>query len=98
MAEAAAQLQRGLDQLALLSDNPDRQREELDLRSSLGAALLVVKGYGAPEAGQAYVRARELWEQLGFPSEFLRVPFGQSLYHVNRSEFDVARWLRVCCG
>lgn len=93
MAEAAAQLQRGLDQLALLSDNPDRQREELELRSSLGAALLVVKGYGAPEAGQAYVRARELWEQLGFPSEFLRVPFGQSLYHVNRSEFDVAQSL-----
>jgi predicted ATPase len=93
MAEAAAQLQRGLDQLALLSDNPDRQRKELELRSSLGAALLVVKGYGAPEAGQAYARARELWEQLGFPSEFLRVPFGQSLYHVNRSEFDVAQSL-----
>jgi class 3 adenylate cyclase/tetratricopeptide (TPR) repeat protein len=65
MAEAAAQYQKGLDQLALLSDNPDRQREELELRSSLGAALLVVKGYGAPEAGQAYVRARKLWEQLG---------------------------------
>jgi TolB-like protein/class 3 adenylate cyclase/predicted ATPase len=93
MAEAAAQYQKGLDQLALLSDNPDRQREELELRSSLGAALLVVKGYGAPEAGQAYVRARELWEQLGCPSEFLRVPYGQSLYHMNRGEFDVAQSL-----
>jgi TolB-like protein/class 3 adenylate cyclase/predicted ATPase len=93
MAEAAAQYQKGLDQLALLSNNPDRQREELELSSSLGAALLVVKGYGAPEAGQAYARARELWEQLGSPSEFLRVPYGQSLYHMNRCEFDVAQSL-----
>jgi len=93
MAEAAAQYQKGLDQLALLSDNPDRKRQELELRSSLGAALLVVKGYGAPEAGQAYIRARELWEELGSPSEFLRVPYGQSLYHMNRSEFDMAQSL-----
>jgi predicted ATPase len=93
MAEAAAQLQKGLDQLALLSDNPERQREELELRSSLGAALLAIKGYAASETGHAYTRARELWEQLGSPSEFLRVPYGQSLYHMNRNEFDVAQSL-----
>ena len=38
MAEAAAQLQKGLDQLALLPDNRERQRQELELRSALGAA------------------------------------------------------------
>jgi len=93
MAEAAAQFQKGLDQLALLPDGPERQRKELEFHSSLGAALLVVKGYGAPEAGKAYARARELCEQLGSPLEFLRVPFGQSVYHLNRSEFDLARSL-----
>jgi len=55
--------------------------------------LLAIKGYAAPETGHAYTRARELWEQLGSPSEFLRVPYGQSLYHMNRSEFDVAQSL-----
>jgi predicted ATPase len=35
MAEAAAQLQKGLDQLARLPDNPDRQRRELEFRSAL---------------------------------------------------------------
>ncbi|MBV8738061.1 MAG: AAA family ATPase, partial [Alphaproteobacteria bacterium] len=39
MAEAAAQYQRALDQLALLPDSPQRQRQELEFRSALGAAL-----------------------------------------------------------
>jgi len=90
MAEAAAQLQKGLDQLALLPDTPERQRQELELRSSQGAVLFVLKGHAAPETGQAYGRARELWEQLGSSSEFLRIPYGQSRYHVVRGEFDLA--------
>jgi len=90
MAEAAAQLQKALDGLALLPDSPERQRQELELRSSQGAVLFVLKGHGAPETGRAYARARELWEQLDFPSEFLRVPYGQSRYHVVRGEFDLA--------
>src|ERR1700736_3302843 len=90
MAEAAAQFQKGLDQLALLPDTPERQRQELEIRSSLGAVLLLVKGFAAPETGQANARARELWEQLGSPSEFLQVPYGQSAYHTFRGEFDLA--------
>jgi predicted ATPase len=98
MAEAAAQLQKGLDQLALLPDDRKRQRQELELRSALGAALLAVKGFAAPETGQAYARARELWEQLGSPSEFLRIPYGQSLHHMVSGEFDLAQRLtRICC-
>jgi hypothetical protein len=41
----------------------------------LGAVLNAVKGFAAPEPGHAYARARELWEQLGSPSEFLQVPY-----------------------
>jgi predicted ATPase len=93
MAEAAAQLQKGLDQLALLPDTPERKRQELQLRSGLGAALMIVKGYAASETGHNYARARELWEQLGSPSEFLHVPWGQFFYHVNRCEFDLAQRL-----
>ena len=53
MAEAAAQYQKGLDQLALLPDDPDRQRQELEFFSALGAVLIAVKGFGARETGQA---------------------------------------------
>jgi predicted ATPase len=92
-AEAAAQLKKGLDQLALLPDTPERERQELELCSGLAAALMVVKGFAAPETGQTYARARELWEQLGSPSEYLQVPYGQSLYHAYRGEVDRAQRL-----
>jgi hypothetical protein len=93
MAEAAAQFQKGLDQLALLPDVPERQRQELEFCSVLGAVLLSVKGQAAPETGRAYARARELWGQLDFPAEFLQIPFGQSRYHLGRGELDVAQHL-----
>ncbi len=90
-AEAAAQLQKGLEQLALLPETPERQRQELELCSALVTVLRTVKGFGGPETGQVIARARELWEQLGYPSEFLHIAFAQSLYHANRSEFDLAQ-------
>jgi predicted ATPase len=86
LAEAAAQFRKGLDQLVLLPDN----RQELEILSALCAVLQAIKGYAAPETGHAYARARELWEQLGSPSEFLQVPYGQSLYHSVRGEIDLA--------
>ena len=90
MAEAAAQLQKGLDQLALLPDNRERQQQEIEFCSDLGAALRLVKGPGSPEMGHAFARARELWEQLGSPSQFLHVPYGEFRYHALRGELDVA--------
>ena len=90
LVEAAAQFQKGLDQLALLPKNPEHQRQELEFCSALGAALRAVKGLAAPETGQAYARARELWEKLGSPAEFVQIPFGQSRYHAYRGEFDLA--------
>jgi predicted ATPase len=93
IAEAAAQYQKGLDQLALLPDSPERHRQELEFCSSLSAALRAVKGQGAPETGHAYARARELWERLGSPSEFLQILYGQSRYHELRGELNLARRL-----
>jgi predicted ATPase len=88
MAEAAAQFQRGLDHLALLPDTVERQRQALEFSSALAAALRFVKGQATAETGEAYARARNLWEQLGSPSEFLYVPYGQSIHHLYRGELD----------
>jgi DNA-binding winged helix-turn-helix (wHTH) protein/predicted ATPase len=93
LAEAAAQFQKGLDQLALLPGNPERLRQQLEFCSALGAVLIAVKGFSAAETGDVYAHARELWERLGSPSEFLQVPYGQSLYHAVRGELDLAQRL-----
>ena len=93
MAEAVAQFQKGLDQLVLLPDTPERQRQELDFWSALGAALRFAKGQATPQMGRAYTRARELWERLGSPSEFLHIPYGESFYRIYRGELDVAQRL-----
>src|SRR5262249_5925988 len=90
MAEAAAQFQRGLDQLVLLPDTSERQRQELEFCSTLGAVLRFVKGQAAPETGRAFAQARELWAQLGFPEGYLHIPYGQSRYHGYRGEFELA--------
>jgi class 3 adenylate cyclase/predicted ATPase len=93
MAEAAAQFQKGLDQLAVLPDTLERQRQELELHSALASALIAAKGFSASETGEAYARARELWERLGSPSEFLQIPYGESRYYQNRGQLGRAQRL-----
>jgi predicted ATPase len=90
MAEAAAQLQKGLNQLAMLPDSPERRLQELEFYSALGAALLAVKGQAASETGRVYALALSLWEQLGSPSEFVHLLWGQSTHHAHRGELDLA--------
>jgi len=91
MAEAAAQFQKALDQLTRLPDTTERQRQELEFYSALGAVLNAVKGFAAPETGYAYARAGVLWGRLGSPSEFLQVSYGHSIYYLNRGELDLAQ-------
>ena len=67
MTEAVAQLQKGLDLLTSMPDNSARQQQELDLRITLGQALIATKGWGSPLVGETYARARLLAEQLDRP-------------------------------
>jgi hypothetical protein len=61
--------------------------------------LQSVKGYAAPETGRTLGRARELWEQLGSPPEFLQVSYAESLYHEIRGELDLRiAWIKNCCA
>ena len=90
MVEAAAQLQKGLDQLELLPEDSERHRQELELTSVLGTVMQVVKGTGAPERGPIFARARKLWEKLDYPLEFLHVPHGEAIYHAYCGELATA--------
>jgi len=93
MREAETQFEKALARVLLLPETHERALKELELQSSLGSVRLAISGFTASHVDQTYARARELWEQLGCPPEYLRVPWGQVMYHVNRG--DLARTRRL---
>ena len=90
MAEAAAQLTKGLEVLASLPDGPERRRRELGLQLVLGPALIAAKGVAAPETGRAYARACELCRELGDVPELFPALYGRSVVHFQRGELAAA--------
>ena len=91
LAEAVAQLRKGLALLRLLSEGPARWRHELELQIALGWSLFPLKGEEAPEAGEVFVRARELCDQLGDRTSLGTVLFMQGAHYIARAEFTTAR-------
>jgi class 3 adenylate cyclase/predicted ATPase len=71
--EAIAHFSEGLRLVATLPDTNERVAEELALQMAIGGALTAIKGYSAQEVERAYLRARELCEQLGRSSELFPV-------------------------
>jgi predicted ATPase len=63
--EAMAYLTRGLKLLATMPATPMRTRQELVLQTTLGPALMAIKGFAATEAEHTYARAWELCQQVG---------------------------------
>ena len=90
MAEAAAQLQKGLDQLALLPDTPERQRQELEFWSALGAVLLPSKATRRRKRARPMPAPESCGSSWVPPRSSFSVPYGQSRYHAVRGELDLA--------
>jgi tetratricopeptide (TPR) repeat protein len=91
MAEAISQLRKGLELLTSLPDAASRQRRELELQIALGRALIAAQGYGVPEVGETYARARGLCEQLDRPPEIVPVLYGQCLHYIGAGLLRQAR-------
>jgi tetratricopeptide (TPR) repeat protein len=91
--EAISHLTTGLEVLKTLPDIPKRTRQELDLQTALGPALIATKGYAALDVEHAYARARELCQQVGETPQLVPVLFGLRLFYQQRGEFRPAREL-----
>jgi predicted ATPase/class 3 adenylate cyclase len=87
-AEAIARLTKGLELVESLTDDPERAGLELELRTALGGALIAARGFGAPEVGDAFARARELCRQLGRPPQLFPVLYGQYVFQLASAELD----------
>jgi DNA-binding winged helix-turn-helix (wHTH) protein/tetratricopeptide (TPR) repeat protein len=90
--EAIRHLTRGLELLATLPDTPERSQRELALQMAMGTSL-ATRGFGAPETGQAYARARELCLQLGETQQLFSVLMGLRFFYTAHGEVQTAREL-----
>jgi len=92
LTEAALLLDKAMGTIAELPDGLARDRMELEVQSARGPVLIAVKGFAAAETSQTYARARDLWDRLGRPPEFLlRTARVRWSLHTNRSQFPEAQ-------
>ena len=79
--------------LKTLPDTPEHAQQELTFQITLGSALVVTRGYAAPEVEQAYTRARELCQQLEETPQLFPVLWGLWDFYLVRAEHKTAREL-----
>jgi hypothetical protein len=98
LIEAAEQLTRALDQIAILPDTPALRRERIKLHIALMNTLMHLKGYSAPETKATVERARSLFEQAQAldetsdnPMLWLSVLYGFWIVSSRASKGDVNR-------
>jgi len=85
--QAEEGLRSALRLVELLAAASDRAERELHIQNRLAGLLLMTRGQGAAEFGQACARARELCQVIGEDDELFKSLFALSLFHVTRGEY-----------
>jgi class 3 adenylate cyclase/predicted ATPase len=88
--EAAHHFGQGLALLDALPQSVERDQQELDLQTHLGATLTTVKGFAAPEVATAYERARALCRESQDSGQRFSVLRGLWVYDLVRAEWQAA--------
>ncbi|MFQ5937711.1 MAG: AAA family ATPase, partial [Acidiferrobacterales bacterium] len=89
--EAVAHLGKGLQLITSLADTPERAKQELGLQITLAPALLSIKGWGARDVEQAYLRAQALCRRVGERSELFTVTWGLWHHYEHCGQLKMAR-------
>ncbi len=84
LAEATSSLKKGLELISGLPDKRDKVELELQLQAALAITLSGSMGLGKPEVGQAYLRARELCDEIGSSPQFFPVLWAFCVLLVSR--------------
>ncbi len=87
--EALENLTRGLQFLERLAETPDRDRQELGLRSALGRLLMEVEGPAA-DVERNFDRALELSKKLGEIPQLFAALHGLWTFHLVQSSQEMA--------
>jgi class 3 adenylate cyclase/predicted ATPase len=91
LSEALLRFGNALEGLSCLAPSPERTRRELSLQLAVGSTQVAAHGFAAPETGAAYMRAKQLCDELGEVREAFPVLYGLCLYHLYAAELSEAR-------
>ena len=91
--EVIAHLNKGLALLQAMPNTSEHLRQELNIHTALGPALIATRGYAAAEVEHTYTRARLLCEQTGDALPLFAVLRGLWNCYVVRAELQAARAL-----
>jgi predicted ATPase/class 3 adenylate cyclase len=89
--EAIGHLSRALELLAEMPETREHQQKELQLQIRLGVSLTATQGYGKPNVGDTYARARRLGETLGDTDQSFMALYGLWRHHMLRAEHNEAQ-------
>jgi len=88
LAEAIGLFTSAFELLQTLTEASERIEHELALQLGLGSAWTALKGWAAPEVGQAFARARELCRQIGETPHLFQALSGLWAYYDVRGEME----------
>jgi DNA-binding winged helix-turn-helix (wHTH) protein/predicted ATPase len=89
--EAVALARRGIELINKLPNTRETVNEALCLHLTLGVPLIAIEGYASPNVGQVYMKARELYDQLGDTPDIAEVLWGLWTFHTLSAELETAR-------
>jgi len=90
--EGVTHLNKGLELLMTLPDSPERTQQEMILQLYLGISSM---GTGSIQGEKAYLRARQLCEQLGNTSQLIQALDGLAVLYYVRANYKEAHQLAV---
>jgi DNA-binding winged helix-turn-helix (wHTH) protein/predicted ATPase len=91
--EAVTFLNKGIALLRTLAETPEHRQHELRLHMALGPALSISQGWGDPQVGRLYTRARELCQQVGDAPLLIPALQGLWMFSFTRAEHKDAHEL-----
>jgi class 3 adenylate cyclase/predicted ATPase len=96
-AEAVSHFSKALELLNTMPESHERFQQELAFQLAVGTPLIATKGFGSPEVGTVYARARQLCEQAGEAPQLFPVLWGLWVFYTARAEHTEARKLAEQC-
>jgi len=89
--EAVVLARHGIELINKLPNTRETVNEALCLHLTLGVPLIAIEGYASPNVGQVYMKARELYDQLGDTPDIAEVLWGLWTFHTLSADLETAR-------